>query len=102
MLVMSKGGLSLGQAETYYEEKYSHDDYYSERQRVTGRWFGRAPENLGLPREVRHEDFASLLRGIDPYDGHVLVNYAHGKSERRAGWDATFNAPKSLSVQALV
>ena len=102
MLVMSKGGLGLGQAETYYEEKYSHDDYYSERQRVTGRWFGRAAEKLGLPREVRHEDFASLLRGIDPYGGHVLVNYAHGKSERRAGWDATFNAPKSLSVQALV
>jgi hypothetical protein len=36
MLVMSKGALSAAQAETYYEEKYVHDDYYSEEQRVVG------------------------------------------------------------------
>ena len=30
MLVMSRGALSAGQAETYYEEKYSQDDYYTE------------------------------------------------------------------------
>src|SRR6266849_5995531 len=34
MLVMSKGALTAGQAETY-EEKYSRDDYYTEKQRVT-------------------------------------------------------------------
>ena len=34
MLVMSKGALSAAQAETYYEEKYVHDDYYSEERRV--------------------------------------------------------------------
>ena len=34
MLVMSKGALSAGQAERYYEEKYSRDDYYTEKQRV--------------------------------------------------------------------
>jgi conjugative relaxase-like TrwC/TraI family protein len=32
----------------------------------------------------------------------VLVHNANGRSERRAGWDATFNAPKSVSIQALV
>jgi hypothetical protein len=37
MLVMSKGALSVGQAETYYQEKYSEDDYYTESDRVTGR-----------------------------------------------------------------
>ena len=31
---MSKGALSAAQAETYYEEKYVHDDYYSEERRV--------------------------------------------------------------------
>jgi hypothetical protein len=30
MLVMSKGALSAAQAESYYEEKWSHDDYYAE------------------------------------------------------------------------
>ena len=29
MLVMSQGALSAAQAETYYEEKYSQDDYYT-------------------------------------------------------------------------
>ena len=42
MLVMSKGALSAGQAETYYEEKYSRDDYYTEKQRVIGRGSVRA------------------------------------------------------------
>ena len=32
----------------------------------------------------------------------MLVRNANGRTERRAGWDATFNAPKSVSIQALV
>jgi conjugative relaxase-like TrwC/TraI family protein len=101
MLVMSKGALSAAQAETYYEEKYVHDDYYSEEQRVIGEWFGRAAEALGLSGEVVSEDFRAVLRGQRPSNGEVLVNNANGRSERRAGWDATFNAPKSVSIQAL-
>ncbi len=40
MLVFSKGGLSAAQAAWYYQEKYAHDDYYSEDQRVVGTWVG--------------------------------------------------------------
>jgi len=36
MLVMSKGALSLSQAETYYDEKYARDDYYTEDRTVAG------------------------------------------------------------------
>jgi hypothetical protein len=43
MLVMSKGALGVRQAETYYHEKYSHDDYYTEQTKVIGHWFGEAP-----------------------------------------------------------
>jgi conjugative relaxase-like TrwC/TraI family protein len=32
----------------------------------------------------------------------VLVHKANGYDGRRAGWDATFNAPKSVSIQGLV
>lgn len=102
MLVMSKGALSLGQAETYYQEKYSQDDYYSESHRVTGYWYGRAAAALELQGEVSDEQFRAVLRGLDPNNGAVLVNAAAGRTERRAGWDATFNAPKSVSIQALV
>ncbi len=101
MLVMSKGALSAAQAESYYEEKWSHDDYYAEEQRVVGRWFGRGAEELGLNGPVISEDFRSILRGVNPVSGEVLVHKANTYADRRAGWDATFNAPKSVSVQAL-
>lgn len=102
MLVMSEGALSAAQAETYYEERYVHDDYYSEEQRVIGQWFGKGAEALGLSSEVASEDFRAVLRGRRPLTGEVLVHNANGRTERRVGWDATFNAPKSVSIQALV
>src|SRR5271166_732168 len=101
MLVMSKGALSVGKAETYYQEKYSEDDYYTESHRVTGEWYGRGAETLGLSGPVSEEDFQSVLRGMRPGTSTVLVSAAAGRDERRAGWDATFNAPKSVSIQAL-
>jgi conjugative relaxase-like TrwC/TraI family protein len=102
MLVMSKGALSVHQAETYYQEKYSEDDYYTESHRVTGQWYGRAAETLGLSGAVSEEDFRAILRGTRPGSGEVLVSAAVSRDERRADWDATFNAPKSVSIQALV
>ena len=71
MLVMSKGALTAAQAETYYEEKYSHDDYYSEKQRVVGTmvrprrgaagtvWRGR---DRGLPRRAARTSSDTLAR----------------------------------------
>jgi len=99
---MSKGALSAKQAETYYQEKYSQDDYYTEQHRVAGQWCGRGGEALGLAEEVSSDDFRAVLHGLNPATGEVLVPNARGSDERRAGWDATFNAPKSVSVQALV
>src|SRR5712692_8701503 len=102
MLVMSKGALTAAQAETYYEEKYSEDDYYSEKHHVVGQWFGRGAEQLGLSGDVASDDFRQVLRGLHPASGEVLVHMANGYDDRRAGWDATFNAPKSVSIQGLV
>lgn len=102
MLVMSKGALSAKQAESYYEEKYSQDDYYTEEHRVVGRWFGKGAAALGLSGEVATEAFRAVLHGLHPATGQVLVQQAAAYDDRRAGWDATFNAPKSVSVQALL
>ena len=101
MLVMSKGALTAAQAETYYEEKYSQDDYYSEKQQVVEQWLGRGADESGLSGEVTTEDFRSVLRGFRPASAEVLVHKANGYDDRRAGWDATFNAPKSISIQGL-
>jgi conjugative relaxase-like TrwC/TraI family protein len=103
MLVMSKGALSAAQAETYYEEKYSRDDYYTEKQRVIGRWFGKGAAELGLAGDIDTAHFRAALNGLDPRSGEIIVHAAQREGEeKRAGWDATFNAPKSVSVQALV
>jgi conjugative relaxase-like TrwC/TraI family protein len=102
MLVTSKGALSAAQAETYYEEKYSQDDYYTEKRGVVGQWFGEGATALGLAGEIASEDFRAVLHGLRPSTGELIVRTANGRSERRAGWDATFNAPKSVSIQALV
>jgi len=103
MLVMSKGALTAGQAETYYEEKYSRDDYYTEKHRVVGRWFGQGAAELGLAGDVDTADFRAVLNGLDPRSGEIIVHAAQREGEqKRAGWDATFNAPKSVSVQALI
>jgi conjugative relaxase-like TrwC/TraI family protein len=102
MLVMSKGALSAKQAETYYQEKYSQDDYYTEQHRIAGQWFGRGAKALGLAGEVTPDDFRAVLHGQNPATGEMLVLNTKRSDERRAGWDATFNAPKSVSIQALV
>src|ERR1700731_2004813 len=99
MLVMSRGALSARQAETYYQEKYTQDDYYTEQRKVVGQWFGRGAETLGLANEVSPDDFRAVLYGQNPAAGEVLVPNVKGSDDRRAGWDATFNAPKSVSIQ---
>ena len=60
------------------------------------------------------EHFGRLAHGQDPITGEQLVRYqtareyvnGRGKTvrmmEHRAGWDATFAAPKSVSLTALV
>ena len=65
-------------------------------------------------RSVSAEEFARLSQGQHPQTGEQLVRHrasyeykdADGKTittmEHRAGWDATFSAPKSVSLTALV
>jgi conjugative relaxase-like TrwC/TraI family protein len=72
MLAMSKGALTAGQAETYYEEKYSRDDYYTEKQRVIGRWFGKGAAELGLMGDIDTADFRAVLNGLNPRTGETL------------------------------
>jgi conjugative relaxase-like TrwC/TraI family protein len=115
MLTISKP-LSAGQAQSYHKKEFTsrEQNYWSQRGEMRGEWQGRLAEQLGLRGPVSEQDFARLSQGQQPQTGDQLVRQrasyqykdADGKSirtmEHRAGWDATFSAPKSVSLTALV
>jgi conjugative relaxase-like TrwC/TraI family protein len=70
-----------------------------------GVWSGRQAEELGLVGRVAADDLQRLLEGRDPTTGtplgYPLVDRATGNGSvvrAVAGFDATFSAPKSVSV----
>jgi conjugative relaxase-like TrwC/TraI family protein len=115
MLTISKP-LSAGQARSYHAEEFANakDNYYTQAEQVVGEWHGRLAEEWGLKGEVREKQFHRLSEGQHPVTGEQLVRHQspreyvneHGDKiktmEHRAGWDATFSAPKSVSLTALV
>ena len=115
MLTISKP-LSAGQAQTYHHREFTakEQNYWSQRGVIAGEWQGRLAAQFGLAGMVSGEDFATLSQGQHPQTGEQLVRQrasyeyqdADGKTiktmEHRAGWDATFSAPKSVSLTALV
>src|SRR5580692_10597683 len=115
MLTISKP-LSAGQAQSYHEKEFisKEQNYWSQRGEIAGEWQGRLAARFGVAGAVSAEDFARLSQGQHPQSGEQLVRQrasyeyqdADGTSvetmEHRAGWDATFSAPKSVSLTALV
>src|SRR5215469_3282242 len=105
MLTISKP-LSASQAQNYHRKEFTskEQNYWSQRSEIAGEWQGKLTENA----------FARLSQGQHPETGEQLVqqraSYQYedrkGKSvktmEHRAGWDATFSAPKSVSLTSLV
>ena len=115
MLTISKP-LSAGQAQAYHKEEFANaqGNYYSEGDRIRGEWHGKLAEEWGLRGDVQEQHFARLANGQHPISGEQLVRYQAAREyvnergetvstmEHRAGWDATFSAPKSVSLTALV
>jgi conjugative relaxase-like TrwC/TraI family protein len=115
MLTISKP-LSAGQAQTYHQKEFTakEQNYWSQRGVIAGEWQGRLATQFRLAGAVSAEDFAKLSQGQHPQTDEQLVRQrasyeyqdADGKTvktmEHRAGWDATFSAPKSVSLTALV
>jgi conjugative relaxase-like TrwC/TraI family protein len=115
MLTISKP-LSASQAQTYHQKEFTarEQNYWSQRGVIAGEWQGQLAAQLGLAGAVSAEDFGKLSQGQHPETGEQLVRQRasyeyqddHGKTvktmEHRAGWDATFSAPKSVSLTALV
>jgi conjugative relaxase-like TrwC/TraI family protein len=115
MLTISKP-LSAGQAAAYHANEFTsaEQSYYTQAGQVRGEWQGQLAREWGLGGEVTAEQFTRLAQGQHPETGEQLVRYQQPREyvndagetvrtmEHRAGWDATFSAPKSVSLTALV
>ncbi len=108
--------LSAGQAKDYYTQKFTsaQENYYSEAGEVKGRWCGKLADEWNLKGEVTSEQYERLVLGQDPHTGEQLIKSVKARelideygtktitSTHRAAWDATFSAPKSVSLAAEV
>jgi conjugative relaxase-like TrwC/TraI family protein len=115
MLTISKP-LSASQARTYHEREFTSQEqnYWSRDQQGYSEWQGRLAEHWKLTGAVEAERFARLTEGQHPHTAEQLVRHQVSRTyegkfgkevtsvEHRAGWDATFSAPKSVSLTALV
>jgi conjugative relaxase-like TrwC/TraI family protein len=115
MLTISKP-LSASQVRTYHEREFASErqNYWSRDQQGHSEWQGKLAEQWGLAGPVGNEHFARLTEGQHPHTEEQLVRHQASKTyegkfgkevtsvEHRAGWDATFSAPKSVSLTALV
>src|SRR5271156_1793563 len=115
MLTLSKP-LSASQVRTYHEREVASErqNYWSRDQQGHSEWQGKLAEQWGLEGPVGNEHFARLTEGQHPHTEAQLVRHQVSRTyegkfgkevtsvEHRAGWDATFSAPKSVSLTALV
>ncbi len=115
MLTISKP-LSSSQAQTYHAKEFmsAEQNYWKQGDTILGEWQGRIAERYGLAGAIDEQHFARLSEGQNPLTGEQLVRHRSGQEyttadgitvkpvEHRAGWDATFSAPKSVSLTALV
>ncbi|MDE0390686.1 MAG: relaxase domain-containing protein [Rhodospirillales bacterium] len=70
--------------------------------RTANRWHGRGAEALGLPERVSRRRFVAILEGHVPGTDIRLGRVVDGEHQHRPGWDGTFSAPKSVSLEALL
>ena len=70
--------------------------------RTANRWHGGGAEALGLPERVSRRRFVALLEGHVPGTNIRLGRVVDGEHQHRPGWDCTFSAPKSVSLEALL
>jgi conjugative relaxase-like TrwC/TraI family protein len=115
MLTISKP-LNSGQAQTYHAKEFTsaEQNYWKQGDAILGEWQGQLADKYGLVGAINAEHFARLSEGQYPHTAEQLIQHRKAQEyttadgsivkpvEHRAGWDATFSAPKSVSLTALV
>ncbi len=87
---------SAEQLKNYFSSGLARDDYHSQDELVTGRWFGRGAKKLNLKEQVKQKEFYALADNVKPKTGERLT--ARNKQDRQVAYDFTFSVPKSVSL----
>lgn len=80
---------------------YTVGDYYTKGADEHSEWGGAIARDLGLAGKVDGDIFAALLEG-KVADQQLGRHRANGEIQHHPGWDFAVNAPKSVSIMALV
>lgn len=88
---------NAGRAAHYFS---AQDDYYAKE--GNGTWLGKGATLLGLEGLVDPKRFREILEGRLPTGGNIHEKFDPRTASKRHGWDFTFSAPKSVSMQALI
>ena len=92
---------SSANAVSYFEK----DGYYAKddpEHRDASFWHGGAARDAGLKAHVLPHEFEDVLDGWVPGTEIRLGRLREGEHDHRPGWDITFSAPKSVSLEGLV
>src|SRR5436853_5164726 len=90
--------LSIGKASAGYYINLAKDDYYHRGTEPAGIWYGKGAEAFSLTGTVDRQDFLALCAGYDPHQLPEKLVQNAGRENRRAGWDMTFSAAKTVSA----
>ncbi len=110
-MVHASKPLTSGKVQSYYRAEYSSasNSYFTQGGTLQGHWHGRLAAGLGLSGEVTAVAFDRLAEGQHPGSGEQLIKHrdtiktqSGEEVGHRAGWDFTFNAPKTVSLTATV
>lgn len=92
--------LSFSKMMTYTASKdyLVKENYYQQNSEI-GFFYGQGLSHIGIMERqvVTKEIYNKIQLGLNPITGEAMVKNA-GDPERRAGMDATFSAPKSVSI----
>ena len=91
---------SSANAVSYFEK----DSYYAKddpEHRDASFWQGGAARDAGLRGHVLPYEFEDVLDGWVPGTEIRLGRLREGEHDHRPGWDITFSAPKSVSLEGL-
>ncbi len=110
-MVHASKPLTAGKIQSYFRDEYASasNSYFTQGGTLKGHWHGQLAAALDLSADVTPEAFDRLAEGQHPTTGEQLIKHrdtiktqSGEELGHRAGWDFTFNAPKTVSLTATV